>query len=83
MERLTISFAPGEGVIIRIVGLIERRGFDVRSLTVSEADGTATMAVDVEPRDAARRIPVLAQHVGKLVDVRRVSFEQQYAGADA
>ena len=79
-ESLTITFAPGEGAIIRIVGLIERRGFDVHNLNVSES---GEMSVALRPRDAGRRIDVLAQHVGKLVDVRTVSIERHPAGAAA
>ena len=73
-ERLNVDFNPAEGAVVRMVGLVERRGYVVRSLTMAEQSGAASLSIDVEPRDSARRMHVLAQQLGRLVDVTRVTF---------
>lgn len=73
-ERLTIDFKPAEGAVIRMIGLVERRGYIVRGLAMKEATDSASLVIDVEPRDASRRVDVVAQQLGRLVDVNKVSF---------
>ena len=73
-ERLTISFAPAEGAVLRMLGLVERRGYELRGVTMSEAGGNGLLVVDVEPRDASRRVNVVAQQLGRLVDVQSVTL---------
>ncbi|CAA9535948.1 MAG: hypothetical protein AVDCRST_MAG91-3343 [uncultured Sphingomonadaceae bacterium] len=68
VTRLNIAFAPGEGALVRMLGLVERRGFDVRG--VSMADGS--MMLDVEARDGSRRLDMLDLQLRRLVDVRDV-----------
>jgi acetolactate synthase-1/3 small subunit/acetolactate synthase II small subunit len=75
-QRLTISFAPAEGAVLRMLGLVERRGYALRGVTMSENGDGGVLVVDVEPRDASRRINVVAQQLGRLVDVRSVSLAQ-------
>src|SRR5207302_9304746 len=53
-ERLEISFTPAEGAVLRMLGLVERRGFLVRGIAMSEQLDTAKIAIDVEPRDPGR-----------------------------
>ena len=36
-ERLTISFAPAEGAVLRMLGLVERRGYELRGVTMERA----------------------------------------------
>ncbi len=68
MSRLTIAFAPGEGALVRVLGLVERRGFDVRAIDM--ADGS--LILDVEPRDAARAVDMLDLQLRRLVDVHDI-----------
>jgi hypothetical protein len=35
--RLEIQFTPGEGAVLRMLGLVERRGFRVRGIAMIEA----------------------------------------------
>jgi len=72
--RLTIDFTPAEGAVIRMIGLVERRGYIVRGLAMNEAGESASLTIEVEPRDAGRRVDVVAQQLGRLVDVNKVSF---------
>lgn len=81
MERLTIDFTPAEGALVRMLGLVERRGYVIRGLAVNEqADGTS-LVIDVEPRDPARRVQVMAQQLDRLIDVNSVCLETRGAGS--
>lgn len=68
VTRLTIAFAPGEGALVRMLGLIERRGFDVRAIEMANG----SMTLDVEPRDAARNVDMLDLQLRRLIDVSEV-----------
>lgn len=72
-EQLQISFTPGEGAMVRMLGLIERRGFALRGMTMSEASEEGSLRLEVEPRDPARTVDVVVRQLERLVDVRSVS----------
>ena len=72
-QRLTIDFTPAEGAVVRMIGLVERRGYVVRGLAMNEQADSASLTIDIEPRDASRRVQVVAAQLGRLVDVNQVS----------
>lgn len=69
--RIDICFAPAEGAIVRMLGLIERRGFELSRVAMADE---ASLSVELAARDPARRLEVLAAQLGRLVEVRAVSF---------
>ena len=73
-ERLVISFTPAEGAVIRMLGLVERRGYALRGLAMEEQANTASLVLDVEPRDPSRRVEVIARQLDRLVEVNNVSI---------
>ena len=81
MQRLAIDFTPAEGAVIRVLGLVERRGFVVRRLAMSEQESSASLVIDLEPRDPSRRAEVVARQLGRLVDVNHVSIAPRDAGS--
>ncbi len=76
-HTLRISIRHIEGAIIRIIGLIERRGFSIKSVntTPSACGQELAMLVEVESERSAQ---VLARHVEKLFDVHAVSLQDLY-----
>jgi acetolactate synthase II small subunit len=81
MERLTIDFTPGEGALVRMLGLVERRGYVIRGLAASEHADRASLVIDVEPRDPGRRVQIMAQQLNRLIDVNSVCLETRDAGS--
>lgn len=79
-ERLTINLTPAEGAVVRVLGVVERRGYVLRAVSMNQKFDSASLIIDVEPRDAHRRVPVLAQQLGRLVDVTSVSLATRDAG---
>ena len=71
--RVEIDFAMAEGAVLRMLGLVERRGFDICGISMAETNGHGSLALAVRPRDASRSLDVLAGHLRRLHDVRQVS----------
>ena len=69
-----ISFTPAEGAVVRMLGLVERRGYELRGLAMEELPNGASIVIDVEPRDSSRRVEVVARQLDRLVDVNSVSI---------
>ncbi len=80
-QRLLVSFTPGEGAVVRLLGLVERRGYAVRAVHMEERTDGASMTIEVEPRDPARRVDVVARQLHRLVDVNSVSIVTQNEGS--
>ena len=73
-HRLEIDFALNEGALLRVVGLVERRGFEVRGIRMHEAgDGRGALSLDLRPRDAGRNLGIVAGHLTRLYDGHAVS----------
>jgi len=73
-ERLVISFTPAEGAVIRMLGLVERRGCALRGLAMDDEANGASLTIDLELRDASRRVEVIARQLDRLVEVNSVSI---------
>lgn len=83
--RMNIEFEVGEGAIVRMLGLIERRGYEVRGLGMSEHEcgRTASMVVELAARDASRRIDVLDLQLRRLHGVRNITTLVSSSGASS
>lgn len=79
-ERLTIEFKPAEGAVLRMLGLIERRGYQLRAIAMNEQPKSASLVVEVEPRGVDRRVEVVAEQLRRLVEVNSVSLANTGAG---
>ncbi len=81
--QFVVTFDPAEGAVLRMLGLVERRGFRLRGVAMTEEDSAASITIDVEARDPARRLDVVARQLGRLVDVHSVHFSTAEAGSIA
>ena len=71
--RIEIDFAPAEGAVLRMLGLVERRGFEVRGIEMAQREGQGSLSLEVEPRDSSRRLSIVAAQLRRLLEVRNVS----------
>ncbi|WP_323761973.1 ACT domain-containing protein [Maricaulis sp.] len=70
---LRIELADSEGALMRLIGLVERRGFTIAAMDKSETSGSqSTVTLSLDARDEARNMDVLARQVARLLDVRSV-----------
>ena len=72
-ERVVIDFAVSEGAVVRMVRLVERRGFRVRGIAMAEEEERASLTLDLQPLDSKRCLDVLALQLQRLHEVREVS----------
>ena len=76
--RLDLQLTAAEGALIRVLGMIERRGFTASSIQAERtADGQWQVGMVV---DGQRSGQTLAHQLGKIHDCTRVSV---VAAADA
>jgi acetolactate synthase-1/3 small subunit/acetolactate synthase II small subunit len=71
--RVVIDFTVAEGAVIRMLGLVERRGFQLRGIAMAETGERASMTLDVDPRDSGRCFDVLDRQLRRLHGVHDVS----------
>ena len=60
--------------LLRIVGLVERRGYAIEGLECRRHEGRMDLHIEVDPAD--RPVDRLVRHLEKLVCVRRVELQQ-------
>jgi len=75
-EIIRIEMDRAEGAIQRVLGLIERRGFEIDHMDMPRTDTSdahiATLTLGVRARDAGRCIDVLGRQIDKLHGIRRI-----------
>ena len=72
-RQITVEFDPGEGAVGRIVGLVERRGYELRGLNMGKAGARHALTLDLAARDAGRQFDILDLQLRRLVGVHHVS----------
>jgi len=72
---LQVHMQKAEGSLIRVLGLVGRRGFDVVHASANSIDGGKAMELTVVIT-GVRPGEVLARQVEKLHDVRRVNLHR-------
>lgn len=72
-HTLNIRIADREGALVRLIGLIERRGYEICAMDKSNGTaGIADIQVEIAARGGERRIDVLMRQVSRLFDVMSV-----------
>lgn len=71
--EIVIDFNRSEGAVLRLIGQVERRGFEVTSMALPEhGAGPARLTLGVAARDASRSFDTLSRHVAKIYGVTAV-----------
>ena len=79
-QRLVVEYLAGEGALVRMLGLVERRGFVLRRSVMAElpCGRRATLALTVEPRGPGRSVETLTLQLGRLHGVGRIHRENSF-----
>jgi acetolactate synthase small subunit len=70
-HTLRMNLHKVEGALVRLLGLIERRGFAVTSMNACTDEHHVEVTVDVH--SAGRSVETLTRQIQKLYDVRSVA----------
>jgi acetolactate synthase regulatory subunit len=79
---MVIGFEAADGAVIRMLGLVERRGYVVRGIAMAEQTGEGCLTLDIEPRDPGRRLDVLELQLARLHEVRSISRSTPVQGRE-
>lgn len=73
--RLTIEYYVAEGAVIRMIGLVERRGFRVSRIIMAEqpCGRRGTLILELAPGAGDRSVDVVALQLGRLHGVTRIT----------
>ena len=66
IEQIRIRFETREGMLRRLLGLIEARGFAIRSMHMTSDDATSVATLGLVPLDESRRIGTLLRLLARF-----------------
>ena len=69
LEHIRIEFACEEGALRRTLGVVEARGFSVRSMQMGSDGDRAVMTLALAPMDPSRRIDTLLRQLDRVCAV--------------
>ena len=71
--QINIDFLPAEGAVVRLIGLVERRGYELDAVNYAPATGAHTLSMTVRARPGLRRIETLKAQIARVYGVVSVS----------
>lgn len=72
-SQILIQLDHAEGSLQRLIGLIERRGFHIDQLAVSDVGAHREVRVAVRGRDSGRCTEVLGRQIDRMIGARRMA----------
>lgn len=73
MNALQLTVAPREGALVRVLGLVERRGYAPVSVAfASGEDGDFELSLGVR---GSRPVELLVRQLSRLLEVKRVEVQ--------
>lgn len=72
INRIQVTVHQGEAVLIRVIGVVQRRGFDVRWMDVRPTDKTLTDFVFTLDVQSERDVDLLCRQITRVHDVTSV-----------
>lgn len=71
-NTIHIQIDRADGSLQRLIGLVERRGFEILGMNMSDTGDWRTLALDVVSRDGTRCINNLGLQIDRLFGVHRL-----------
>jgi acetolactate synthase regulatory subunit len=72
-DTLHLHIDRADGSLQRLIGAIERRGFHIDGMSLSDEGAGRAVRIQVRGRDDARCTETLGRHIDKLFGVRRIA----------
>ncbi len=73
-QRILLTLHPVDGALLRVLAMVERRGFSIGDLTARQEDGCTEVVLDVMTQD--RSFETLCRQLDKLVDVTAIRMAE-------
>ncbi len=78
-DTIHIRIDRADGSLQRLIGLVERRGFHIDGMSLTDEGAARRVALAVRGRDDGRCIDSLGRQIDKLFGVSRVAFQPEVA----
>ena len=75
-NTIHIQIDRADGSLQRLIGLVERRGFEINGMSMADNGDWRTLALTVASRDGSRCIDNLGLQIDRLFGVRRIETTQ-------
>jgi acetolactate synthase-1/3 small subunit len=72
-DAFLIQVDHAEGSLQRLIGLIERRGFHIADMTISDEGAYREVHIAVRARDENRCARLLGRQIDRLIGIRRIA----------
>lgn len=72
-HTLRMNIHKVEGAMIRLLGLVERRGFSVTAMNAHSDDAAQQVEITMQVCSTGRSVDTLTRQIAKLYDVRSVA----------
>ena len=73
-DTIHIQIDRADGSLQRLIGLVERRGFHIDGMSLSEEGAMRRVQLQVRGRDEGRCTENLGRQIDKLIGATRVGF---------
>ncbi len=77
-DTIHIQIDRADGSLQRLIGLIERRGFHIDGLNLSDEGALRRVQLQVRGRDAGRCVHNLGHQIDKLFGTTRIPFASPF-----
>lgn len=71
-NTIHIQIDRADGSLQRLIGLVERRGFEIHGMNMADTGEARMLALTVASRDGTRCIDNLGRQIDRLFGVRRI-----------
>lgn len=78
-DTIHIQIDRADGSLQRLIGLVERRGFHIDGLMLSDEGALRRVQMQVRGRDAARCCEALGRQIDRLIGVSRIATPRPQA----
>ena len=73
-DTIQIQIDRAEGSLQRLIGLVERRGFHIDGMSLSDEGAMRRVQLQVRGRDEGRCTENLGRQIDKLIGATRIGF---------
>jgi len=80
--RLTLLLRPAEGALLRLLGTVQRRGFELAGIQARAQPGAGLWRVELDLAQGSRDLANLRRQIEKLYDVDSLIDEPLVEAAD-
>jgi len=72
-DTISIELDRADGTLQRLIGLVERRGFHIEGMSLTDIEGVRRLDLTVRGRDANRSTDILGRQIDRMIGATRVA----------